>query len=230
MFTLLVPPISVTTSYTQFSTEIDPHFNMNEQFSKAYKSISSRLHLLKQLWQTLTFEAAKSVYQSLVEPIFSFDCIVDLNISRSKIKNLSSIQRRTSLVVNINGDKFKPDHLYDVSHRQACLLVKKCLDGLTCQNLQNYFKFNTHDIRTRNQGKLLILSDVQLETTQSAFFFMGARVLNCLPLEIRRLDEFSAFRQRANSIFLVVSDLIATEASCLYPIFDFIRISRKIRF
>ena len=155
-------PINVTTSYTYLGTEIDHHLNMNEQFNKAYKSMSSRLHLLKKLRQNLTFEAAKSVYKSMVVPIFSFDYIVNLNVSRSKIEKLSSIQRRASSVVNIHGDKFKPDHLYDVSRRQECLLVKKCLDGLTCQNFHNYFKFNTHDIRTRNQGKLLILPDVRL--------------------------------------------------------------------
>ena len=161
--------------------------------------MSSRLHLLKKLWQNLTFEAAKSVYQSMVVPIFSFSCIVNLNISKSKIEKLSSIHWCASSVVNIHGDKFKPDHLYNISHRQACLLVKKCLDGLTCQNFHNYFKFNTHNIRTHNQGKLLILPDVWLGTTQSAFFFMGTRIFNSLPLEIRRLDEFSAFQERVNS-------------------------------
>ena len=166
-------PINVTTSYTYLGTEIDHHLNMNEQFNKAYKSMSSRLHLLKKLRQNLTFEAAKSVYKSMVVPIFSFDYIVNLNVSRSKIEKLSSIQRRASSVVNIHGDKFKPDHLYDVSRRQECLLVKKCLDGLTCQNFHNYFKFNTHDIRTRNQGKLLILPDVRLRTTQSLFSSWG---------------------------------------------------------
>ena len=192
-------PINVTSCYTYLGTEIYHHLNMNEQFNKGYKSMSSRLHLLKKLRQNRAFEAAKSVYQSMVVPIFSSDCIVNLNISRSKIKKLSSIQRRASLVVNIHGDKFKPDHLYDVSRRQACLLVKKCLDGLTCQIFHNYFKFNTHDFKTRNQGKLLILSDVRLGTPRSAFFFMGARVFNSLPLEIRRLDEFSAFWERVSS-------------------------------
>ena len=176
MFYFNGSPINVTTSYTYLGTEIDHHLNMNEQFNKVYKSMSSKLHLLKKLRQNLLFEEAKSVYKSMVVSIFSFDCIVNLNISRSKIEELSSIRRRASSVVNIYGDKFKSDHLYNVSRRQACLLIEKYLDGLTCQNFHNYFKFNTHDIRTRNQGKLLILPDVWLGTTQSAFFFMGARV------------------------------------------------------
>ena len=65
--------INTTTSYNHLDTEIDHHLNMNEQFNKAYKSMSSRLHLLKKLWQNLTFKAAKSVFQSIVVPIFSFN-------------------------------------------------------------------------------------------------------------------------------------------------------------
>ena len=99
----------------------------------------------------------------------------------SKIEKLLSIQRRASSIVNIHG---------------ACLLVKKCLDGLTCQNFQNYFKSNTHDFRKRNQGKLLIVPDVRLGTTQSTFFFMGARVFNSLPLEIRRWMSSLPFGRR----------------------------------
>ena len=109
----------------------------------------------------------------MVVPIFSFDRIVNSNNSRSKIEKRSSIQQWVSSVINVHGDKFKPDHLYEVSRCQACLLVKKCLDGLTCQNFHNYFKFNTRNIRTCNQGKLLILPDVWLGTTQSAFSSCG---------------------------------------------------------
>ena len=65
--------INTTTSYNHLDTKIDHYLNMNEQFNKAYKSMSSRLHLLKKLWQNLTFKAAKSVFQSIVVPIFSFD-------------------------------------------------------------------------------------------------------------------------------------------------------------
>ena len=132
-------PINLTTSYTYLGTEIDHHINMNEKFNKSYKSMSSRLHLLKKLQQNITFEAAKSVYQSTVVPIFSFDCIVNLNISKSKIEKLSPIQRLTPSVVNIHRDTFKPDYLYDVFRRQACLLVKKCLNGLTCEDFYKYF-------------------------------------------------------------------------------------------
>ena len=60
--------INVTTSYTYLGNEINHHVKMNEQFNKAYKSMSSRLHLLKKLRQNLTFKAAKSVYKSTVVP------------------------------------------------------------------------------------------------------------------------------------------------------------------
>ena len=51
---------------------------MNEQFNKAYKPMSSRLNLLTKLPQNLTFEAAMSVYQSMMVPIFSFDFTVKI--------------------------------------------------------------------------------------------------------------------------------------------------------
>ena len=102
------------------------------------------------------------------------------------------------------------------------------LDGVNCQNFHNYFKFSTHDIRTRNQGKLLILPDVRLGTSQSVFLSWG-REFSTL-CQWREGCMRSLLFRRGLTVFLVVSDFIATQASCLYSVFDLIRVSRYIGF
>ena len=79
--------INVITSYTYLGNEINHHVKMIEQFNKAYKSMSSRLHLLKKLRQNLTFEAAKSVYKSTVVPFSLSIALSTWTFQDQKLKN-----------------------------------------------------------------------------------------------------------------------------------------------
>ena len=83
-------------------------------------------------------------------------------------------------------------HHRDALRRQACILVKKCLNNMTIYDFNIYFQYNAHSFGTRNQEKLVNLQKVRLEVAHSSFFFMGARVLNS-PLEIGEWVIFYSF-------------------------------------
>ena len=88
--------INSTTTYTYLGTKIESTLSINDQFDKLYKSMTSKLHLLKKMRLNLTFEAAKMVYNAMVVPIFTFNCISFLNLPKTKIDKLLSIQRHAT--------------------------------------------------------------------------------------------------------------------------------------
>ena len=58
---------------------------------------------------------------------------------------------------------------------------------------------NEHDVRTRNRNILLHIPKVKLEFAKNGFFFMGARLYNSLPKDIR--ESADDFENKVNSYF-----------------------------
>ena len=83
--------------------------------------------------------------------------------------------------------------LYSLIKREACIFVRKCLDSSTCENFNNYFDLFKHNIRTRNNGYQLKLPKIKLVIGKKAFRFLGAKIYNELPLEIRKTSDFEEF-------------------------------------
>ena len=68
-----------------------------------------------------------------------------------------------------------------------------------CANFPDYFMINEHNMRTRNRNILLQIHKVKLEFARNGFFFMGARLYNLLPKDIR--ESADDFENKVNSFF-----------------------------
>ena len=63
-------------------------------------------------------------------------------------------------------------------------------DMWKCHYLLCYYK---HSARTRSYDVLLIVSKIKLHFVRSSLFFVGLRVFNSLPIEIRQCDTLFSF-------------------------------------
>ena len=50
---------------------------------------------------------------------------------------------------------------------------------------ENYFKFKTTSVNTRNNGKKLIIPRFKSEAFRASFKFQGVKLFNLLPVEAR---------------------------------------------
>ena len=142
----------------------------------------------------MTIKVANAVYTSAIIPSLMYNCIVQLNLTQTHLKKLKSIEARASSIL-----KSKTCDLKHEIDKHAILLVRKCLNGNVCTNFQNYFMINEHDVRTRNRNILLHIPKVKLEFAKNGFFFMGARLYNSLPKDIR--ESADDFENKVNSYF-----------------------------
>lgn len=187
--------ICVATKYKYLGTMIDQTLNLSYQFDKMYKQVASKLKLLNKLKLFLNDEATKRVYQSLIQPLMKYNCIVNLNFTDTQRKKLQSIDRRAMHIVS---NDFKVNSI-DMIYKHAVLTVKKCLDTSICENYVGYFRRNTHEKVTRNNSLFLKIPKVKLEFAKQSFYFQGVKLFNSLPIRIRQAEASGDFKKELKS-------------------------------
>ena len=158
---------------------------MNSFFDTCYKKASSRLNLLAKLRHMLDIDAARSIYQCMILPTFTYCGLHLLHLTISHEYKLASFHRRAKRIVNAKDIQ----SVTNANKKRACIFVKSCLEGEVIVPFINYFKLSSHNKNTRNNSKIIQLPLIKREYARKGFYFTGAKVFNMLPLEGRRLDK-----------------------------------------
>ena len=117
--------IFVAEAYKYLGAIIDPNLHLTQQFDKMYKQVSAELKLLNKLKQYLNEEAIKHVYNSLIRPLLTYNCLTNLYFSNTQIEKFKSLDKRTKHVVS---DDFEVNSI-DLIYKHELKMVKKCIDG-----------------------------------------------------------------------------------------------------
>lgn len=190
--------INETKSYKYLGSIIDPKLSLNNNFDSTYKKASGRLRLLTRLRSEVDDTTAKKIYETMITPIITFNSIINLNLNNTQLNKLQSLDRRARVVTNNNS--LQP--IYDKIQRNACNVVRKCIDRKTCSNYWNHFQLLNHQRLTRNNFYSLKLPAVRLDMARNGFYYMGASIYNSLPIDIRREPSYMKFKNKLdNHIF-----------------------------
>ena len=68
--------------------------------------------------------------------------------------------------------------------------------GEVCSNFIEYFHLKKHLYNTRNNNIQVELPSIKLEFARKGFFFMGAKIYNELPAEIRQEENLNLFKNK----------------------------------
>ena len=183
--------INFTTTYKYLGVEINPSLNMSKHFDTTFKKACGRLRLLNKIRPLLNQSAAKTIYQSMVLPTLTYCCILHLNQSRGQKSKLESFHKRVLNVIKCFEDVPNP---YSISRIKACEFVRSCTDRSICSNFQSYFKLASHNMNTRNSGYLIELPKIRLEYARGSLYYMGAKIYNDLPLNIRKTENLQKYK------------------------------------
>ena len=85
---------------------------------------------------------------------------------------------------------------------RACKLVRKCLDKDVCGHFQNYFTLIEHHKETRNNNRTLRLPNFKKEYARKSFLYMGTKVYDELPLDIRQTKSKKKFVEKIKMHFV----------------------------
>lgn len=185
--------LSFTNSYKYLGIILDQSLSLTDHFATTYKKASSRLYLLKRIRPHLTQQAALTIYQTLIIPLFTYCSILTLQLNKTQSNKISSFERRANeLIFGRNSTKEIPK-IENLARKRICSQVFDCLSNNTCRNFINYFELLNN--QTRNQKKLIRLPAIKLESSRKSFFFNGAKCYNDLPLHVREAETKKQFKK-----------------------------------
>ena len=198
--------ICYSTSYKYLGITLDPMLTLSHHLLDTYRKASGRFRLLERIRPSLTIQSARSVYQSMILPVFSYCHTITLDLSESFTQNLRNFEDRANRIISNGLDNAHVDlkipSILRVRDYNACLLAFKCINNMTCDNFKSYLSLNYHEKTTRNNGKLIQVPKIRLEATRKSFYFQGARKYNKLPVYIRDTDSIVIFKNSIRTHFL----------------------------
>ena len=127
----------------------------------------------------------------------TFNGIIHLNHTQMQVKKLKSLDRRATELTKDTNIK----STLDLLKQHACQIVRKCLDGESCDNMNGYFEILAHERCTRNNGLLTRIPKIRLNGMKHSFFYAGTVLYNKLPLEIRESNPQDFIRKIKNFKF-----------------------------
>ena len=123
--------LNQTTRHKYLGTLLDSSLSLNESFNVTYKMASSLLHLLEVLKEHLTGKARKCVYQSVVVPLSTYNCIANLKFNRTQLGRLCSLDKRVSQILD---EPMTP--IFNLIKKHVVLRVEKCLSVGVCSSFR----------------------------------------------------------------------------------------------
>ena len=141
---------------------------MNEQFDKTYKKTTTQLKLLSKVQKHLTKDATDAAIRAYILPTVMFSCLTNLKLNNTQIRKLDSISNRIKMLSTKTCIDFENER-----NKYAAKIVRKCLDNKLCENFQQYFNLNSHNINTRNNEISIDLPKCKLEFSKCGFYYMN---------------------------------------------------------
>ena len=186
--------------YKYLGVGIDSTLNLNSHFDATFKRASSRLRLLYKIRPQLNIPSAEAVYRGMITPILTYCEVLNLNLTATQRDRLMSFHNRAlKIIFGDSVDDLEFPSVVEIKKRRACMLVRKILDNDICDSLIGHFIRNKHDRVTRNSDCFTILPKIKTEYARRSFDFMGAKVYNELPLEIRKTLDYKEFVKKLSS-------------------------------
>jgi hypothetical protein len=127
--------INNTHQYKYLGSIVDSKLSMNANFDTMYKKASTRLRLLSALKSQIDDSTALTIYNAMIVPLITFNSIINLNLNNTQLKKLSSLDNRAKSVTKSSNIPTIHNRIL----RNACSIVRKCIDGTTCCNFAQYF-------------------------------------------------------------------------------------------
>ena len=186
--------ISNTTHYKYLGIEVDSSLSLSSHFEKCYKRASGRLKLLATLRGYLDVTSAKRMHRLMILPTFTYCGIFQRKLTITQPYRLSSFYDRSLKVIQGNASA-QSDILsvINTNNIRACKLVSKCTDRETWDSFRGYFEVQKHETKTRNYQCFVKLPKIKTECARKSFHFMGAKIYNDLPIDVRKTESFSDY-------------------------------------
>ena len=201
---LLGTELEKVNSVKCLGVDIDEYLTWDNHMLSIRKKVTRNLGVLRRVKPFLKTENLIVIYRSIIEPYFTYCCIVWDSISETQIANLQKLQNRAARI--ITGASYlqrSSDVLCELGwmtleamrKRQKAILMFKILNGLTPPYLSQMFTHSAsfHDYGLRSSRMNLALPKSRTDFYRNSFSFTGAKIWNELPNSLKEETSLKRF-------------------------------------
>ena len=186
--------ITVSTSYNYLGILMDKSLSYKEHIEKVLKKANSRGKLLSHIRQDLTPHAAETVYKVMIMPLLLYCNNIFIDMSPNKKQQFEKIQMRCLKIINGKRNSVKLPSINHIRNKMCAIEVFKCLNGISPPHYKEYFKRLGHCKGTRGNDHSLLLLKVKSEAGRKTFGFLGAKIFNKLPNNMKTGSSIVKFK------------------------------------
>ena len=141
--------------------------------------------------------AKAKTFKAMILPCITYNCTINLNLTQAQRQKLQTIDRLSEKIIGKKQTSTEKE-----IKKHSVMLVRKCVQKITCENFKDYFKIQSHDRVTRNNNYLLQIPKTKLKYAKNGFFSMGVTLYNELPTKTRKIENFNAFRKDVFNLYM----------------------------
>ena len=126
--------INNATIYKDLANHLDRNLNLDENFERAYRKTSGRLHLLAKLKCQLTTLVAMEIFDMVIISLLTYSSIISLKLTRAQSEKLLSLEHRASRTIG------KVNSIECTIKKRGISMVHDVLtNNDVCENFNDYF-------------------------------------------------------------------------------------------
>ena len=171
------------------ASKLTSSLNLNSQFDRNYKKVSSRLKTIHRIRHLLTDKLAKDVFRLMVLPTLSYCSLLKPSFSNTQVKKLRSLERQSKSLIN-NFDL----NTINLLKKRVCFFAHGVINEKVRPPLNDFYEVKFSKINMRINDSMVKLPKEKLECGRLSLKFTAAKIFNDLPLEFRKQCFHKSFK------------------------------------
>jgi len=194
-------PISRVQSTKSLGVMIDQRLGWDEHVDSLCTRVLSGLAALKQARRYVPQHTLKTIYKSLIEPLFDSCDVVWGNLNKTLTTRLQRLQNRTARIIARKGygvrsstipEELRWDDLETTRRKHVAILMYKIVNKRAPSYLIDLFEKRNSVYSLRESGSRLILPKYNTAFAKgNSFDFVGGKMWNSIPFKIRSATSLS---------------------------------------
>ena len=185
---------------------IDERLSWTDHIDVLSRKVSSAIGGLRQARPFVDLKTAKTIYNSLIEPLFDYCDVVWDTIGAVPSTRLQKLNNRAARVITQTGYEVRSSDirnqlgwstLDERRQNHKSIMMYKVLNGIAPAYLKRYFSYGADTSRyfLRGSGVNLSLPKPNTDYMKKIFKLSGAKLWNSLPVQLKLLPTLSTFKR-----------------------------------
>ena len=194
--------IKATDSINILGVELDRHLKLNIQIDEICNQTGKQINALKRIKHNLDKDAKITIYNSYISSNFNYCSIVWMFANKTHLEKLEKTNKRALRFVTDKGhlsyeELCKQEKQLSVFKRcikNAAILLYKVKKGIAPKYLDELFKTQNSQYEMRDNDRLSLPSFNTVKYGKNSFMYLGAKIWNNIPIEIKRSISLHTFK------------------------------------